>query len=131
MPAKKIQDAHEKKYLEFLCIKIMQNSYHSLLSPFARQYRQHEYTICITEISHHETQDEELSLREQGEQQVNEIEDYLNQAITQDNFYKITLLRRWANGESFRKISAATNIPARSIADTVKKTLHEIRWEIG
>ena len=129
-PEAKIIEAHEKKYLDFLCITIMQNSYHSFSSPFAVQYRQHIGDSDVLEIELHTSPDiEEATLKRLNdyEELIEPLEAYLHQPITQDNFFKLILLRDWVNGESYRKIAARTKIPMRSVASAIQQALNEIR----
>lgn len=124
LPAKKIQDAHKKKYIEFLCIKIMQNSFHSYSSPFAVQFRQFGFDESIKQDI------EDIDIMEElieNEKLLKPIETYLNQPINQENFYRITLVTMWANGESYRKIAAKTRIPMRSIAAAIQQAIKEIK----
>jgi hypothetical protein len=58
------------------------------------------------------------------------IEQYITQPITQDNFYKLTLLRRWADGESYQDISNQTGIPKRSIGVAIKQAINEIKENV-
>lgn len=130
MPEEKIQSAHEKKFIDFLAIKIMQNSYHSFTSPFAIQYRQHIIDAEIEINTFHVCPDKEAETIEAlnlHEVKVKPVEDYLNQEINQDNFYKLTLLREWAGGSSYRKIAARTKIPMRSIAHAIQTAIKEIK----
>ena len=126
----KIIEAYDKKYLEFLCISIMQNNYHSVTSPF---YKINRHNISYDELHEQhaasipDNESEIFEHLENYELKIKPIEDYINQQVTQDNFYKITLVRQWANGDSYRTIAKKTKIPMKSIAVAIQTALKEIK----
>lgn len=115
----KIIRAHEKDYIFYTCIKIMRQSYNSKSSPFAVVYRQHANDVELCE--------DLPEINECEEDKTERIESFLSQPITTDNFYQMTLLRRWAQGESYRVLSRKTKIPQRSIEDAIKRGLKKLR----
>lgn len=116
----KIIRAQENKYIEYTCIKIMANSYNSKSSPFAHQYRQHLNDVELTfDIEYIE--DEPIPDKKEP------IEQFLEQPINTTNFYHLTLLKRWAKGESYKTLAKKTKIPQRSIEHAVRKGINEIK----
>lgn len=130
LPEAKILDAYEKKYIDFLCIKIMQNNYHSLSSNFAVEYKIHTVTDDLrddmaTYNIEHEAEQMEAMIADN--ERFCKVHEYLNQPITQHNFFRITLLRMWNDGLSYRKISAKTKIPMKSVALAIQTAIKELK----
>lgn len=129
----KLLKAQEGNYAPFLCIKIMSNSFHSKSSPFAKIYRQFSFEQEIESV--HLSVDpyeesENIKVLLEIDELILPIEQYITQPITQENFYKLTLLRRWADGESYQDISNQTGIPKRSIGVAIKQAINEIKENV-
>jgi len=113
LPKSKIREAHRKKYLPKLCTKIL----YSLNMKYSRNVTQQ-----LPEITD-DIQEYDLS----KDHQLEYLKQYLNQDITQENYYRITILRRWVNGESMRHISRTTRIRVHEIMRVINAELDELK----
>ena len=129
MDSAKVVKANDGKYLEFMCIKIMSNAFHNNYGEFAKLYRK-PLNVELIEIKDYMVGVEQDEIKMGKDSEVEDMEtilDFLNQEITQENFYKVTLVKRWVNGESCRKISTMTQIPYRTVAKEIQNTLAELK----
>lgn len=130
MKKSKIISIHKNKSIEFYCINIMSNEYHNKNSLFSKQYRHQVYDSSIESVNltiDEEKENENINELKSIDTRENPIYKFFAEKVTQENFYKVELLRRWAEGESYRDISRKTNIPMRSIAASIQKTIIELR----
>lgn len=125
MSEAKLLKAYNGGYLQHFTVKIMALSFKSKKSPFAMKYRHFEHRYNIEDLDI-ECPNEIEKIKER-EQQLKPIEDYINQPITQDNFFDITLIKQWSAGDSIREINKKTKIPMRPISASINKTLNELK----
>ena len=125
----KLIDSYNKKYIKFLAIKIMSNAFHNKYSIFTKQFKRPDLLIFLEEVTYKLIAEdiEKIEGIDSELEDFNSMADFLNQEIIQDNFYKVTLLKRWISGESVRKISALTQIPYRTVAKEIQNTLAELK----
>lgn len=121
----KLLKSYNEKYLEYLCIKIMSDKQHYIFRETPQTVAIENTTISIDPYEQMET---EKAIREY-EDLLEPIDNYIEQPVTQDNFFGLTLLKDWIGGESYREISKRTRIPVDSIAKTVQKEIKKIRQE--
>jgi len=131
MPKFRIIELYKNKSIEYYCINILSNEFHNKKSLFSKETRHQMYDEDIEDYKlpscDYEIERENIAKMERIDLQENPIYRFFAQRVTQDNFYKVELLRRWAEGESYRQISKRTNIPMRSIAHEIQKTINELK----
>ena len=124
----KLVKAHKEGWLPFLCVRIMMNQYHKRNHTFAKQYRLYAEREVHTELqTEYSEESEDLHDRKLQEAKADILRAFISQELTQENFYEMTLLNRWLEGNSFRDISRMTGIPFRSIAESVNQTIENLQ----
>lgn len=120
----KLAKAHKDGYLPFLCVRIMLNQYHKRNHTFAKQYRLYADKEVIMEFLPNSAEEsEDITTRKVKENKTDILRAFLSQDLTQENFYDMTLLNKWLDGNSYQAISRMTGIPKRSIAESVHSTI--------
>lgn len=123
----KILRAYNEGYIVRLAGGIVINSMCSTSSPFAKQYQHLSNCKEINESDSIEDEAEPSEEDKRREDRIDLILDVLEQPVTTENFYRLTLLKEWAKGSSYRQISNKTKIPRRSIETAIIACIKEIR----
>jgi len=124
----KLVKAHKEGYLPFMCVRIMMNQYHKRNHTFAKQYRLYAEREVHTELQQEYSEEsEDLHGRKLQETKADILRAFISQELTQENFYEMTLLNKWLDGNTFTEISKLTGIPFRTIALTVNQTIENLQ----
>ena len=126
MKSDKLIKAYNENYIIYLCITIMNRMVHS------PRHHVNKKLICAELPMLGEWQldiiedDEDIEIRAEIEQDEldknNSVKRYINQRLTQKNFYDVTIFTKWYNGQSYRDIAEETGIPLMSVHESVKRS---------
>ncbi len=117
MPDEKWRDINEGEYLRWYVVRTMMNMATSPRSNFAVKYRifEHRYEVpAIVDEDHYDYEKEaDLTL--------------IDQLLSTYHWYDADMVKLWIEKGSYRKVAAATGIPFKSIGNTVRKTLDNLK----
>lgn len=117
MDEEKWAEINEGGILRWYVIRTMINMATSARSTFARKYGIHEHRPPLKDIPDTEEYDQEK------EDDIALLEVILNEY----HWYNRDLLLLYLREGSYRKVEKATGIPFKSVGNTVKKTLEQLR----
>lgn len=127
LPEEKIKDAHEKKYLKFLFVKIAHNSWNSKHSPFYRKYRHNDTNESLESLSGIDA-NEDIEL-EQRELNYHNFTTDIKSQIESLDWYEGTLVKLYIDIGDCMKISKMTGIKYGAVNYTIKKTIKKIKLD--
>jgi DNA-directed RNA polymerase specialized sigma24 family protein len=117
MEEEKWTEINEGGYLRWYVIRTMLNMATSSRSTFSRKYELHQYKGILRDVEDSEGYDfekeEDIAL--------------LEVLLERHHWYDRDMLKLYLKEGSYRKVSAATGIPFKSVGNTVKKTLTKLR----
>ena len=126
----KILKAYNDGYIVRLAGRIVISSMCSNTSPFAKQYQHLANCVELKDTDSIDSEEDQHPDEVRRSERTDAILDILEQPVNTDNFYKLTLLKEWAKGNSYAKISQKTKIPYRSIETAIKSCIKEIKENI-
>lgn len=140
MPEEKIKHAVDNNYLKYLCVRIMNISMNQPRHPFAMEHRHLVHDVDIldyleagadepNEISSAVHTDDEIYL--DADDKKDSIKKYLEQEITQDNYFDLTIFRLWSEGMSYRKIAEQVGFHHMVVHNSINRSKAIIRELYG
>lgn len=117
MSTDKWNELNEGGYLRYYVVRTIMNMGTSPRSTFAVKYKLFETFADIPEGQQAEPYDEQL------EQDLTIVETLLEDCY----WYDREIVKLWIQEGSYRKVQAVTGIPYKSVGNTVKKTLNNLK----
>ena len=117
MDQEKWETINDAGYLRWYVVRTMINMATSSRSTFARKYELHQPKPQLKDIPEEEGYDFEK------EADISLLEEILEEY----HWYDRDMLRLYLKEGSYRKVSKVTNIPFKSVGNTVKKTIDNLR----
>ena len=117
MEEEKWNEINEGGYLRWYVIRTMLNMATSSRSTFSRKYELHQHKGILRDVEDSEGYDfekeDDIAL--------------LEVLLERHHWYDRDMLKLYLKEGSYRKVSAATGIPFKSVGNTVKKTITKLR----
>tara|TARA_R110002096_G_scaffold390091_3_gene584522 strand:- start:1120 stop:1728 length:609 start_codon:yes stop_codon:yes gene_type:complete len=120
MSEEKWDEINKGGYLRFYVVRTIITMGTSPRSSFARKYELFQNKGEITELA------DEPNTSDEKEKLFNELEKALDGLY----WYDAEILKAYVNEGSYRKVQQKTGIPFRSVGNTVKKVIEQIKKEI-
>lgn len=140
MSEEKIKHAVDNNYLKYLCVRIMNLSMNQPRHPFANEHHHlvHDVDIldyidvCVDEPKETSSAvhtDDEIFL--DTADKLCSIKKYLEQEITQNNYFDLTIFKLWSEGMSYRKISELVGFHHMVVHNSINRSKRIIRELYG
>lgn len=140
MPDEKIKHAVDNNYLKYLCVRIMNLSMNQPRHPFAIEHNHLAHDVDVLdyldkctdepkEISSAVYTEDEID--SDVEDKLSSIKKYLEQEITQDNYFDLTIFKLWSEGMSYRKIAEQVGFHHMVVHNSINRSKAIIREQYG